>query len=192
MKRIITVHYELRTKDANGMVELQETTKDGEPLVFCTEMNLLLPAMEQRLTSLNDGEEFDFIIPLSEAFGERDERLQHRLPQANFMTNGRLDTNNIFVGNVIHMQDSKGHHFNAAIVAMDDETVTVDLNHPLAGKDLHFTGKVIDNHVASEEEAREFEPHHHCGHCHHGEGGEHHCCHEHHGHCEDEGCGCGH
>lgn len=194
MKQIVTVNYELKTTDSNGVVENQESTA-GEPLVFCSQMNLVLPALEEKLIQLKDGEHFDFVIQKENAFGDRNEALVYNLPRENFMTGGKIDENNIFVGNTIHMQDTQGHHFNALITKMEEATITVDLNHPLAGKDLHFTGTLLDIHEASEAEAKEFEPHHHCGgHCHHHEHGdeehccrhghedeEHHCCHGHHG-----------
>ena len=69
-------------------------------------------------------------------------------------------------GNFIPMADSEGNHLQGKIVSVGDETVKMDFNHPLAGMDMHFNGKVIGVRDASAEEIAH-------GHV-HGEGGHHH------------------
>ena len=85
----------------------------------------------------------------------------------------------------------------AKVVKIEDDGVTVDTNHPLAGKTLNFKGKVIENREATEEEIQHLIKHMTggCGGC-GGCGGDHEGCnhegcdHDHHHH-HDDGCGCG-
>ena len=96
--------------------------------------------------------------------------------------------------------DNEDHQFMAKVTKIEEDGVTVDTNHPLAGKTLNFKGRVIENREATEEEIQHLIKHmtggcssgcHGCGD--HG-CGDHDCdCgdHEHHHH-HDGGCGCGH
>ena len=61
----------------------------------------------------------------------------------------------IFPGAVIPLQDNEGHHFYATVSEVTNDTVTVDLNHPHAGKDLTFEGEVVESRTATNEEIQE-------------------------------------
>ena len=58
----------------------------------------------------------------------------------------------VFEGNVVPLMDSEGNRLQAQVVSVTDSHVTVDLNHPLAGENLHFKGKVLEVREATEEE----------------------------------------
>ena len=121
-----------------------------------------------------------------------------KLSREVFTINGHFDHDNIYEGAVITLMDNEEHRFMAKVVKIEEDGVTVDTNHPLAGKTLNFTGKVIENREATDDEVQRLIKHltggcSGCGH-HHGEGegcegcGDG-CGHDHH---HDEGCGCGH
>jgi FKBP-type peptidyl-prolyl cis-trans isomerase 2 len=57
------------------------------------------------------------------------------------------------------MQDSLGRHLNGTIVTVGDDTVTMDFNHPMAGKDLFFKGKVLAVRDATDEELESLHSH---------------------------------
>ena len=67
---------------------------------------------------------------------------------------------------MLPMRDSEGNLLHGKVAAVDEEYVTMDFNHPLAGKDLHFSGEILEVRAASEEEMS----HRHV----HGAGGHHH------------------
>lgn len=197
--RFISVVYQLYTV-ADGKKTLEEQTGDEHPFEFITGFGVALDQFEERVMGMEKGAEFDFTLQPSEAFGEFDPEGVHQLGREVFTVNGHFDHENIFEGAVITLQDDEEHHFMAKVLKIEENSVTIDTNHPLAGKVLNFTGKMVENRETTEEEVQALIQHltggcghHHgdgegcgCGH-HHGEG----CgCGHHHG--EGEGCGCDH
>lgn len=74
------------------------------------------------------------------------------VPISVFMPNGKLDTNHIYEGAIVAMQGEDGSRFNATIIEIKKDNVLVDLNHPRAGLDLHFVGRVVENRPATNQE----------------------------------------
>ena len=177
--KFMSVVYQLYTV-ADGEKTLQEQTSTERPFEFITGFGIALDAFEQQVMQLAKGDTFDFFLEPSQAFGEYVPEGVHKLDREVFSINGHFDHENIFEGAVITLTDTEDHQFMAKVVKIEEDGVTVDTNHPLAGKTLNFTGVINENRDATEEE------HHHgdgCEGC--GDG----CDHEHH---HEEGCGCGH
>ncbi|MDD4801298.1 MAG: peptidylprolyl isomerase, partial [Proteiniphilum sp.] len=106
------------------------------------------------------------------------------LPKSIFEIDGKIDENVLFEGNTVPMMDASGNHLMGSVVAVGDETVTMDFNHPLAGELMHFEGRVTGVRDASAEEIAVLLSGDGCG-C--GSGG---CgCGD--GENEDGSCGCG-
>jgi FKBP-type peptidyl-prolyl cis-trans isomerase SlyD len=90
-----------------------------------------------------------------------------KLPKSVFAPEGEeLDSEVVFEGNRIPMTDNEGYRYMAKVVSISPEEITMDFNHELAGKNLHFTGTIVEVREASEEELAH-------GHV-HGPGGHHH------------------
>jgi FKBP-type peptidyl-prolyl cis-trans isomerase SlyD len=193
--KFMSVVYQLYTV-ADGEKTLEEQTSTERPFEFITGFSIALDAFEQQVMPLENGSAFDFILEPSQAFGEYIPEGVHKLSRDVFSINGHFDHDNIFEGAVITLTDTDDHQFMAKVVKIEEDGVTVDTNHPLAGKTLNFTGTVIENREATEEEIQHLIKHltggcSGCGH-HHGDGCEgcdDGCGHEHH---HEEGCGCGH
>ena len=124
-------------------------TEVTKPFEFVTGMGLMIDAFEERLVQLRGGESFDFILPAAEAFGERDEDLVRAVPRKVFEVHGKFIEEEVYPGAELTLMDNEGNHFMGTIVKVTDTEVTVDLNNPLAGKALHFTGTVYENHEAT-------------------------------------------
>ena len=147
-QRYIKVAYRMYSHSAASHKLLYETDVT-KPIEFVTDMGLMIEAFERRLSELQSGEQFDFVLSAAEAFGERDESLVREVPRSLFEIQGVFDFKNVFPGAEVPLMDSEGNHFLGTIVKISPTDVTVDLNNPLAGKALQFTGTVYINREAT-------------------------------------------
>ena len=193
--KFMSVEYQLYTI-VDGNKDLQEETGSERPFEFITGFGIALDAFEQEVIQHAKGDTFDFTIEPARAFGAYEPQGVHKLERDIFSINGHFDHENIYPDAVITLTDNDDHQFMARVVKVEEDGVTVDTNHPLAGKTLNFTGTIRENRDATEEEINKTIKMltggcHGCGH-HHGEGE---CCDDgccDHNHHHDDGCGCGH
>ena len=149
---VVNAEYELYVDGDNGEPELMEKATAEQPLNFIYGIGMMLPKFEQNLNGLETGDSFDFTISNEEAYGPYDDEAVIELERAVFEIDGKLDEEMVFEGNVVPLMDSEGNRLQAQVVSVNDTHVTVDLNHPLAGENLHFKGKVLEVREATEEE----------------------------------------
>lgn len=187
--KYITVAYELYVME-DGEKNLVEKATAEHPFQFISGMGTTLDAFEMQLKDLNKGDKFEFTIPVSEAYGEFNEEYVLDLPKNIFEINGKFDSDRIFEGNVVPLMNADGNRMNGTVVEVKEDIVVMDLNHPLAGKDLTFVGEVTESRPATNEEIQSMlnmlsGEGCGCGNC---EGN----CDS--GDCDEshEGCGCGH
>ena len=184
--KYITVSYQLHSIDENGNKHLEEQTQQGQPFQFISGFGFTLDGFEQRIANLEPGAKFDFTLQPAEAFGEYDDAGVHKMKREAFCINDHFDHENIFPGAVITLMDEDEHRFMARVMKVEEDGVTIDTNHPLAGMILQFTGLVLENRDATKEEIQNLINHmgHECCGCEDCEG--------HEGHQHEGGCGCGH
>lgn len=187
--KYITVAYELYVME-DGEKNLVEKATAEHPFQFISGMGTTLDAFEMQLKDLNKGDKFEFTIPVNEAYGEFNEEYVLDLPKNIFEINGKFDSDRIFEGNVVPLMNADGNRMNGTVVEVKEDIVVMDLNHPLAGKDLTFVGEVTESRPATNEEIQSMlnmisGEGCGCGNC----GGD---CDG--GDCDEshEGCGCGH
>ena len=183
---LIAVNYELYAQRGSER-QLMEKTTEERPFVFITGFQMALDHFEDNVSVLVAGDKFKFTLTPSEGFGEYDPEGVHVLPRDAFNVKGHFDKENVYVGAIIAVQNPQGQTFHAQVTAIDTQHVTIDTNHPLAGRLLTFEGSVIENRPATEGEIDQLlkqlmkgddeEGGGCCGHCHHEDAGEHHCCH---------------
>ena len=149
---VVNAEYELYVDGDNGEPELMEKATAEQPLNFIYGVGMMLLKFEQNLDGLETGDPFDFTISNEEAYGPYDDEAVIELERAVFEIDGKLDEEMVFEGNVVPLMDSEGNRLQAQVVSVTDSHVTVDLNHPLAGENLHFKGKVLEVREATEEE----------------------------------------
>ena len=152
--KYISVNYQLYA-DADGEKQMIEETPEGQPFWFITGMGITLPEFEKALFDLNKGDTFDFVISKDDAYGDYEDDRVVDLEKSIFMPDGKLDTKVVYEGAIIPLMNEDGNRFNGRITAIDDKKVTVDLNHPYAGLDLHFVGKVVESRLATEDEMKQ-------------------------------------
>ncbi|MBO7233779.1 MAG: FKBP-type peptidyl-prolyl cis-trans isomerase [Paludibacteraceae bacterium] len=184
--KMVRVAYDLYVDaEETGKQELMERATEEHPLAFCFGVEPMLPMFEANLVGLKEGDAFDFTIPCQEAYGEYDEESVIMLDKKIFEVDGKFDSERIVAGSIVPLMDTEGNHFQAQVVDVTDTQVQVDLNHPLAGENLHFVGKVVGVREATEEELDALKHQQHgcgcgCGDC----GGEDACG------CNCSGCDC--
>lgn len=185
--KFVAVSYELRTEE-NGRIF--ESVGADSPLEFIFGQGQMLEYFEMNLSGKEEGDKFEFKIPAANAYGEFREDMVVDLPKDIFR---ELDESEMFVGNVLPMMDSLGRHLRGKIESIGENEVRVNLNHPMAGKDLYFNGEVLKVREALKEEIEALHSHK-CGGCGGydsgcGGGSENHSCG---GGSHDNGCGCCH
>ncbi len=149
----ITVAYKLYVKDEDDEQEsLVEQCDTGHPFQFISHLGCVLPAFEQQIDPLQKGCMFDFTIPCAEAYGAFKDELMFDVPKNVFEIDGRFDKDNIYEGNVVPLQGEDGARFHGTIIEVKSDAVTIDLNHPRAGQDLHFVGEVVEHREATSDE----------------------------------------
>ena len=185
----------------DGNEILLEATNEAQPLRFITGFGMMpIEALENKLKTLSTNESFELTVAPAEAFGEYITERVLDLDKQIFCVNGVFDEVNIVPGAIIPLQNEENQRFMAQVVAIKEDKVKVDLNHPLAGKTLKFKGTVIESHDASQEEIMALmnQMNNHscggscsggCGSC--GNGGCGSCGDDGCGSCDEGGCSCG-
>lgn len=152
--KYIAVAYELYVMEG-GKEELVEKAPAEHPFQFISGLGTTLEMFENQLKELNEGDKFEFTIPVKEAYGEFDEENVLDLPKNIFEIDGKFDSERIYEGNVVPLMNADGNRFNGTVVEVKEEVVVMDFNHPLAGKDLTFKGEVRVSRPATNEEIQQ-------------------------------------
>ncbi len=149
-KKVVSLVYELRTNTKEG--DVVEALTEDKPLVFLYGSGNLLPKFEENLSGLEQGDDFEFELKSEDAYGDIQANAIVDVPRNIFVVDGKEDPNLLKVGNMIPMLDREGNRLNGTVKEIGDETVKMDFNHPMAGMDLYFTGKITDVREANEAE----------------------------------------
>ncbi len=165
--KVVSLTYELKVD--NNMDETVDSADASSPLMFIYGTGSMLPKFESNLLNLKVNDSFEFTLDPEDAYGQLISEAIVDLPLEIFKVDGKLDDEMLKIGNVIPMQDNEGHPLEGKIIDIDidGEQVKMDFNHPLAGKTLHFTGKIVDLRDATEEELNHGHVHGPHGHHHH-------------------------
>ena len=139
---VVTLDYTLIVDE-----EIMESTDDGEPIVFIQGIGQIIPGLENALYEMAVGEKKTVVIEPEEAYGDYDPESLEIAKKEEFSEEIPLD-----VGTFLDLRDDEDNVLSAQIIEEDEETVTLDFNHPLAGKTLTFEIIVADLRPASEEE----------------------------------------
>lgn len=165
--KYIAVSYQLYAIETNGEKQLVEETDSDRPFKFITGFGFSLDGFEQHIEGLQAGEKFDFTLSPADAFGDYYEEGVRKLAREMFCINGKFDSTNVYPDAVITLTDTDDKRFMARVTKVEADGVTVDTNHPLAGKSLQFTGDVLESREATAEEIQTLinRMSHECGGC---------------------------
>jgi FKBP-type peptidyl-prolyl cis-trans isomerase SlyD len=143
---VVALTYDLYTKE-NDQEVFVEKADEQNPLVFLFGVGMMLPKFEVNLAGLSIGDLYDFHLAAEDAYGLKDENAITELPLDMF---GQMEMPEI--GSILPLQDNEGNQFRAKVNEINESAVVVDLNHPMAGQDLHFIGKIISIRAATDDE----------------------------------------
>lgn len=190
--KVVAVSYKLEVEG-----KIADQSAPGSPLEYIHGTGMLLPKFEAALAGKEPGDGFDFVLSPDDGYGRYDPSYKIDLPKTAFAVNGQIREDLLVVGRTIPMLNQAGQVVQGTVAEVSEGAVTMDFNHPMAGKTLHFTGQVESVRDASDKELTEglhgeyLPPEEGCGGCHgggcHKEDGE--CCGE--GHHDGECCGKG-
>ena len=140
--QIVSLEYEVR--DGNTVVD---SNVGGAPLVFMFGKGQIIPGLEAGIANMNVGEKGDVLVKSADAYGEYNEEAKQEVPKEQF-TGIELAE-----GMTLYGQGEDGGTVQVIVKEIGDESVIIDFNHPLAGKDLMFSVTLNDVRDATPEEA---------------------------------------
>lgn len=147
---VVSIAYKLYADDEEN--ELIEETEDGTPFEFIFGANEVLPGVEKGLEDLEEGDEFTIRLACDDAFGPEQEDFYHEFPKSDFVVDGELDEEVLEEGEIVPMEDEDGNLVYGVVAENKLNSVVIDFNHPLAGEDIRYEGKVLGVREATSEE----------------------------------------
>ena len=137
---MVTVHY---TGTLDGG-EVFDSSTDGEPLRFQVGSGQIIQGFNDAMIGMEIGAEKTITLPPEQAYGHRDEELVRKIPRSIVGSQFKPET-----GMTIGIQMEDGTKMPANITMVTDESITIDMNPPLAGKTLNFKIQLIDISAAT-------------------------------------------
>jgi len=141
--QVVSIHYELRNVD-NG--EILDSNINAAPLSFIVGKGQIIPGLEEKIKELKAGENADIKVAAADAYGIYDDNAVQTLPKEQF---AGLE---LQVGMTLYGQGEHGETVQVMVKNFNDETVEIDFNHPLAGKDLLFAISILEVREATADE----------------------------------------
>jgi FKBP-type peptidyl-prolyl cis-trans isomerase SlyD len=141
---VVGIEYEV--KEA-GTTEVVDSNRGGQPLEFITGKGHIIPGLENALEGMSVGESGDILVKAVDAYGEYNAEAIQTLPIEQF------EGIELQEGLTLYGQGEEGQTVQVTVKSFDDKEVSVDFNHPLAGKDLMFSVKVLSAREATADEA---------------------------------------
>ncbi len=139
--KVVSIEYTLKDSEGNII-----DASNGNPLAYLHGHGQIIPGLEAALEGKNVGDKLTVTVAAADAYGERVEQLVQEVPRQLFQ-----GVENIEVGMRFEAQSEQGVH-SVEVTKVDGDTITVDGNHPLAGKALTFDVEIKDVRDATEEE----------------------------------------
>lgn len=139
---VVAIDYTLT--DGDGQV--LDTSEGRGPLAYLHGAGNIIPGLEKALEGKDEGEKVNVSVPPEEGYGQRDESLIQAVPKKMFAETAEPEP-----GMQFQAQGPDGARV-LTILKVEDDQVTVDANHPLAGQELNFDVAVVNVREASEEE----------------------------------------
>ena len=139
---VVSIHYTLKNSDGDVL----DSSVGDEPLNYLHGAGNIVPGLENALVEKKEGDQLDVVVKPDEGYGEYNEQLVQNVPRSSFEGVEKIEVGARF------QAESNNGPVSVVVTTVDDESVVVDGNHPLAGQTLHFAVTIEKIREASEEE----------------------------------------
>jgi FKBP-type peptidyl-prolyl cis-trans isomerase SlyD len=143
-KKVVTLDYRLSLDSGEEV----DRSPEGRPLRFITGAGMIIPGLEKGLSGVDAGFKGRISVAPAEAYGDVDPALVQKVPRAQFPPEMELAP-----GKMFHAEGPRGL-VNITVTGVTEGEVTIDLNHPLAGKRLNFDVSILEVRDPEAEELR--------------------------------------
>ena len=140
---VVSLHYSLTSDDGQQL----DASHESEPLIYLHGTKSLLPGLEKDIEGRRAGDEFSVTVQPNEGYGLTNPEQIHKVPMEAFS-----ETKDLTVGMQFELESEEGHGEQFTVIAIDGDEVTVDENHPFAGKVLHFKVSIETVRAATDDE----------------------------------------
>ncbi len=140
--KVVTIDYTLTDNEGNVL----DQSRNGE-FAYLHGADNIIPGLETALDGKETGEEVNVAVPPGEAYGEYNDALKQVVSKEMFPSQ-----NDVEPGRQFHAQTPEGNPMIITVTDVSGDDVTIDANHPLAGRTLNFEVKVVDVREPSHEE----------------------------------------
>jgi peptidylprolyl isomerase len=132
---IVKMHYDAKVGDC-----LIDTSRDNDPVEFKVGDGQVLEGLDEAVVGLDTGDKKTVVVPPEKAYGKRKDGLTQKIPR----DKSREPPGGVKEGNVVHYKTQEGDNLYATITKVEDDNLTLDLNHPLAGQTINFDLEIVD------------------------------------------------
>lgn len=130
----IAVHYTGTFEDG----EVFDSSRGRDTLAFTVGAGQMIKGFDDAVRGMQEGESTSITLAPADAYGERNEEMIFDMPRANFPEEIELE-----VGMQLQLADQQGQPIPAVVADIGEETVQMDVNHPMAGKTLNFDIEIM-------------------------------------------------
>lgn len=141
--QVVSISYELKDVASDEVID---SNLEATPLTFIVGKGQIIPGLENEIKSLSQGDSANIKVAAKDGYGEYDKAAVQSLPKEQF---AGLE---LTEGMTLYGQGEDGETVQVVVKSFDEESVNVDFNHPLAGKDLLFAISISEVREATSDE----------------------------------------
>ncbi len=131
----VTLHFELKLSDGTVV----DSNFEKDPATFTVGDGNLLQGFEESLLGLSAGDKNTAVVPPEKGFGQHNPNNIQKIGREQFPDDVKLEQ-----GLMLSFADAQQTELPGVVTDITDKSVTVDFNHPLAGRSIHFSVQIID------------------------------------------------
>ena len=132
---VVKIHYDAKIGD-----NVIDSSRNKQPIEFTVGEGFVIKGLDEAVLGLESGEKKTVVVPPEKAYGERQDNLTKEMPR----DKSDPATKNIKQGDVVRFRNAQNAVQLATVTKVEEEKITLDLNHPLAGQTLTFDLEIVE------------------------------------------------